>query len=137
MVAGQAVLDRVGTRCATLVVTADTEEDFDASKLAARKQLAFYGSTPAYLPTLQCHGWDDVHKELNRLSKAGRWDDMTDLNSDDILHEIAVVGERSALPQLLEQRLEGIADSVSLTHNRYPDPTYWADTVKALKSTAA
>jgi alkanesulfonate monooxygenase SsuD/methylene tetrahydromethanopterin reductase-like flavin-dependent oxidoreductase (luciferase family) len=38
--------------CATLVVTADTEEALATSKLAARKQLAFYGSTPAYLPTL-------------------------------------------------------------------------------------
>lgn len=80
--------------CATLVVTADTEEGLAASKLAARKQLAFYGSTPAYRPTLACHGWEDVHDELNRLSKEGRWDDMTGLIDDAILNEIAVVGER-------------------------------------------
>ena len=65
--------------CATLVVTSGTEEGFAASKLAARKQLAFYGSTPAYRSTLTCHGWEDLHKELNRLSKKGRWDDMTGL----------------------------------------------------------
>lgn len=33
--------------CATLIVTADDEESFERSVLAARKQLAFYGSTPA------------------------------------------------------------------------------------------
>ena len=43
-------------------------------KQAARKHLAFYGSTPAYRSTLVCHGWEALHAELNRLSKAGRWD---------------------------------------------------------------
>ena len=120
--------------CATLVVTADTEEEFQVSKLAARKQLAFYGSTPAYLPTLRCHGWDALHTELNSMSKQGRWDEMTNLISDDILETIAVVGERHEIAGKLTGRLDGIADSVSLTHNRYPDPFYWADIVKQLKA---
>ena len=120
--------------CATLVVTADTEEALAASKLAARKQLAFYGSTPAYLPTLAVHGWDEVHRELNRLSKEGRWDDMTTLIGDDILNEIAVVGERHEIAGKLKARLNGIADSVSLPHNRCPDPAHWADVVRAFKA---
>lgn len=120
--------------CATLVVTADTEEALDASKLAARKQLAFYGSTPAYLPTLAAHGWEALHEELNRLSKAGRWDDMTALIGDDVLNEIAVVGERHEIAGKLTARLAGIADSVSFTHNRSPDPGHWADVVRALKA---
>ena len=119
--------------CATLVVTADTEEALAAARLAARKQLAFYGSTPAYKPTLDCHGWQDVHEELNRLSKQGRWDDMTNLIGDEILEQIAVVGERREIAGKLRARLEGIADSVSITHNRYPDPGHWADVVRDLK----
>ena len=122
--------------CATLVVTADTEEAFAASKLAARKQLAFYGSTPAYLPTLACHGWGEVHRELNRLSKEGRWDDMTGLIGDNILNEVAVVGERHEIAGKLRARLQGIADSVSITHNRCPDPGHWADVVGAIKAMA-
>lgn len=120
--------------CATLVVTADTEEALAASKLAARKQLAFYGSTPAYLPTLAAHGWEALHEELNQLSKAGRWDDMTALIGDDVLDEIAVVGERHEIADKLKARLAGIADSVSLTHNRSPDPGHWADVVRAMKT---
>lgn len=122
--------------CATLVVTADTEEQLAESKLAARKQLAFYGSTPAYLPTLACHGWEELHQELNRLSKEGRWDDMTDLVDESILNEIAVVGERHEIAGKLHTRLDGIADSVSITHNRYPDPHHWADVVRDLKQRA-
>lgn len=120
--------------CATLVVTADTEEQFAASRQAARKQLAFYGSTPAYCATLACHGWEGLHRELNALSKQGRWDDMTALIDDRVLEEIAVVGERGEIAGKLRRRLEGIADSVSLTHNRCPDPRCWADVVAALKT---
>lgn len=119
--------------CATLVVTADTKKELAASRLAAKKQLAFYGSTPAYLPTLACHGWESVHLKLNTLSKQGRWDDMSDLITDEILETIAVVGERHEIAGKLSARLKGIADSVSLTHNRYPDPEYWADIVAELK----
>ena len=102
-------------------------------RLAARKQLAFYGSTPAYLPTLACHGWDELHRDLNRLSKEGRWDDMTGLIDDEILETIAVVGPRKQIAGMLRERLAGIADGVSLTHNRAPDPAQWADVVADLK----
>lgn len=119
--------------CATLVVTADDEDAFEQSKEAARKQLAFYGSTPAYRSTLDHHGWGDLHTELNRLSKAGGWDAMTELIDDEILETIAVVGPRNQIADRLRARLEGIGD-VSLTHNRAPDPDHWADIVRTLRS---
>ena len=119
--------------CPTLVVTADREEDFERSRLAARKQLAFYGSTPAYRPTLDCHGWGDLHVDLNRMSKQGRWDEMTELVSDEVLEAIAVVGPREEIAGKLLARLRGIADGVSLTHNRAPDPEQWADIVAELR----
>ena len=119
---------------ATLVVTADREDEFERVKLAARKQLAFYGSTPAYRPTLDAHGWGDLHVELNRMSKQNRWDEMTDLIEDEVLEAIAVVGPRDEIPGKLQARLDGIADGVSLTHNRAPDPGHWADVVAALRA---
>jgi probable F420-dependent oxidoreductase len=119
---------------ATLTVTADTEEEFARVKLAARKQLAFYGSTPAYRPTLDQHGWGELHLELNRMSKQNRWDEMADLIDDEVLETIAVVGERHEIAAKLEARLEGIADGVSLTHNRAPDPEHWADIVSTLRA---
>lgn len=119
--------------CATLVVTADREEDFLRVKQAARGQLAFYGSTPAYRSTLDCHGWGDLHAELNRMSKLGLWSEMAELVSDEILEAIAVVGPRSEIAGKLRARLAGIAPAVSLTHNRAPDPDHWADVVAELK----
>jgi alkanesulfonate monooxygenase SsuD/methylene tetrahydromethanopterin reductase-like flavin-dependent oxidoreductase (luciferase family) len=122
--------------CATLVVTADREEDFARVLRAARGQLAFYGSTPAYRPTLDCHGWGDLHRELNRLSKQGRWDEMTELVGDEVLEAIAVVGPRREIAAKLRARLDGIAPAVSLTHNRAPDPDHWADVVAELRREA-
>jgi probable F420-dependent oxidoreductase len=120
--------------CATLVVTADGEDEFERVKLAARKQLAFYGSTPAYLPTLEVHCWGELHRELNRMSKQGLWDDMAGLVDDEVLETIAVVGPRNEIAEKLRQRLAGIAEGVSLTHNRAPDPAQWADVVADLRS---
>jgi probable F420-dependent oxidoreductase len=120
--------------CATLVVTADRDEDFERALTAARKQLAFYGSTPAYRSTLECHGWGALHPELNRLSKQGRWDEMAELVPDEVLHAIAVVGPRREIAAKLRARLEGIADGVALTHNRAPDPQHWADVVEDLRA---
>ena len=119
--------------CATLVVTADGDAEFERVKEAARKHLAFYGSTPAYLPTLACHGWDALHGDLNRMSKQGRWDDMAELIDDEILKTIAVVGPRNRIAALLQERLDGIADGVTITHNRAPDPAQWVDIVADLK----
>jgi probable F420-dependent oxidoreductase len=123
--------------CATMVVTADGEEEFERVREAARKHLAFYGSTPAYRPTLDCHGWGDLHAELNRLSKQGRWDEMTGLIDDEVLETIAVVGPRREIAGKLRARLTGIADGVGLTHNRAPDPEQWADVVADLRQPTA
>jgi probable F420-dependent oxidoreductase len=122
--------------CATLVVTADEERDFERVRAAARKQLAFYGSTPAYASTLECHGWGALHGELNRMSKQGRWDEMAALVPDEVLDAIAVVGPRASIAPALRRRLADIADGVSLTHNRAPDPGHWADVVAQLRGSA-
>ena len=122
--------------CPALVVTADREEEFERVKHAARKQLAFYGSTPAYRPTLDCHGWGELQLELNRMSKQGKWDEMTELVSDEVLETLAVVGPRREIAGRLRERFDGIADGVSLTHNRAPDPEHWADVVAELKRPA-
>jgi probable F420-dependent oxidoreductase len=118
---------------ATLVVTADADEEFERVVRAAREQIAFYGSTPAYRPTLDCHGWGDLHVELNRMSKASRWAEMADLIDDEVLETIAVVGPRREIAGKLKARLAGLADGVSLTHNRAPDAEHWADVVADLK----
>jgi len=68
-----------------------TDEELEAAK-GVRSLLAFYGSTPAYRPVLEVEGWDAVQPELNALSKQGRWADMTNLITDDMVQTLAVHG---------------------------------------------
>jgi probable F420-dependent oxidoreductase len=116
-----------------LLVTGATEAELAANKEVVRKQLAFYGSTPAYKPTLDCHGWGDLQPELNALSKRGRWDEMAALVSDEMLEAIAVVAPRARAAAALRARFEDVADAVSIENTRAPDPKNFADIVDALK----
>lgn len=122
--------------CATIVVTAEDEADLARIRRAVKKQLAFYGSTPVYRSTLACEGQDALHTELNRLSKAGRWDAMTDCIDDRLLDAVAVVAPRREVAARLRARLGDLADGVSLTNNRAPDPTHWTDVVADLRAPA-
>lgn len=99
-------------------VTGDTEESFARTKVAVQRQIAFYGSTPAYQGVLELHGWGDLHPELNRLSKEGKWEEMGTLIDDDILSAFAVVGEPSDVVQQIKSRFDGVVDRVMLS---FPD----------------
>jgi hypothetical protein len=57
-----------------------------------REQIAFYGSTPAYRPVLDLHGWGELHEQLNVLSRRQEWAAMGSLITDDVLNEFAVAG---------------------------------------------
>ncbi|MEH6593501.1 MAG: TIGR03617 family F420-dependent LLM class oxidoreductase, partial [Halioglobus sp.] len=48
-----------------MVVSGDSEERFEQNRQAVRTQLAFYGSTPAYRPVLDLHGWGELQGHLN------------------------------------------------------------------------
>jgi hypothetical protein len=58
---------------------------------------------------------------------------MAALIDDEVLETIAVFGPREDVAGKLQARLDGIADSVSLTHNRCPDPGFWGETVAGLR----
>jgi len=97
-----------------MVVTGVDEQAFTASAAATRKQLAFYGSTPAYRPVLDLHGWGDLQTELNTLSKRGAWDDMTALIDDEMLSTFAVVGEIDTIAAQVRARFDGLIDRFNI-----------------------
>lgn len=95
------------------VVTGNNDEERHFLDDLVRKQIAFYGSTPAYRPVLDLHGWGEMQPELNSLSKQGRWDDMASLVDDAMLSTFAVVGDVEDLPRVVRQRTEGLVDRIS------------------------
>ncbi len=119
------------------VVTWDREAERAEAIALAKGQLAFYGSTPAYRPTLDLHGWGDLQPRLNRLSKAGRWGEMIDLVPDEALEAISVVGPRDEIADRLLERTAGIDADIGIVNARNPDPGHFADMVAELRAKAA
>jgi len=97
------------------IVSGETEEAFEMNRQAVCKQIAFYGSTPAYAPVLALHGWGELQPELNTLSKQGQWDEMGNLISDEILAEFAVVAEPDQVIGQFKQRFGGLIDRTTAT----------------------
>ena len=51
------------------IAVGDTEEERAPLRKAARRQLAFYASTPTYEPVLAHHGYGEPVAELRRLMR--------------------------------------------------------------------
>lgn len=96
-----------------MIVTGGTDEEIRGAMQAVKAQLAFYGSTPAYKPVLDLHGWGDLHGELNRLSKRGGWEAMAELIPDDMVEAFAVVGPPDDVPGEIVKRYGGMVTRVS------------------------
>jgi len=84
----------------------------EKSLQATRMQLGFYGSTPAYRPVLEHHGWGDLGDELNRLSKAGDWVAMGEAIDDEVLETFAIVADRDDIAAAVRERFGGLVDRV-------------------------
>ncbi|MEL7206819.1 MAG: TIGR03617 family F420-dependent LLM class oxidoreductase [Actinomycetota bacterium] len=116
-----------------MIVTGTTEEEMAGSDRAVRKQLAFYGSTPAYRPVLEHHGYGDLQDELNRLSKQGEWDAMGERIDEDLLHLFAVVAEPADLAAAVRARWDGLVTRLNFYAPYEQDPDTWLPIVEELK----
>lgn len=83
--------DDVGINVTSFVITGRTDEERAATEAMVRNQLAFYGSTPAYRPVLEAHGWGDLQAELNTMSKQGKWVEMGEILPEEMLEAFALV----------------------------------------------
>jgi probable F420-dependent oxidoreductase len=96
-----------------MIVAAETDEARTAGMAAMRARLAFYGSTPAYRPVLDLHGWGELQPELNALSKRGDWQTMATLITDDMVEELCVVGSPEKIPGMIHDRYGGAVQRIS------------------------
>jgi probable F420-dependent oxidoreductase len=95
------------------VVSGTGEEEMATAARGVREQIAFYGSTPAYRPVLELHGWGELGVELNRYSRGtdpDRWRRMGELIDDEVLATFAVVAEPDRLGAALLARFGGLVD---------------------------
>jgi len=117
-----------------MVCTGTNDEEIDKSRALTKQQIAFYGSTPAYRPVLDCHGWGDLQPELNAMTKQGKWGEMNALISDELVEAIAVCAPIGEVAEKVRDRCQGRADRVSLVAHWTRDPDLWDDVVRDLSA---
>jgi probable F420-dependent oxidoreductase len=116
------------------VVTGRDEAEMAEAAKGVKGQIAFYGSTPAYRPVLEMHGWGDLQEELNRLSKEGRWAAMGDLIDDDMIATFAVVAPIDRVAGALKDRWGDVLDRLSFYAPYDTDRAQWDEVIADLKA---
>jgi probable F420-dependent oxidoreductase len=94
------------------VITGKNEEEVERAKAPVRQQLSFYGSTRAYFPVLEVHGWEDTGQKLFRLSMEGKWPEMAQSITDEMLEQFAIIGTYDELVPKIKERYSGVVNTL-------------------------
>ncbi len=78
-----------------------------------RSQVAFYASTPSYRTVLALHGWEEVGERLSALARTGRWSEMPQLVTDEMLDAFCVLASPKEVPDVLRARYAGLVDRIT------------------------
>ncbi len=127
-------LDDIAVNLGVFVVSGHDDAERTEAEQFVRGQIAFYGSTPAYRPVLERHGWGELGDELNRLSKQGEWTTMAGLIDDEVLDAFAIVAEPGDIGARIEERFGDVVDRISLYTTFAPDADDLAATRAAIRA---
>jgi len=95
------------------IATGPTDEAVHEVAEWVRYRIGFYGYTPSYWPVLEAHGYGDLGRKLNRMTKEGRWDDLAGEIPDELLHEFAAIGRHDQIAAEIESRFGAVSDTVA------------------------
>jgi probable F420-dependent oxidoreductase len=93
---------------APLIATGVDEESIVTAREVARDRIAFYGSTEAYRPVFDIHGWGELQTELNQMNKRQQQKDMANLIDDEVLETIAIVGTPDEVVDAMKLRFADV-----------------------------
>jgi len=119
-----------------LVVAGRTDAERAAAAAAVKATIAFYGSTPAYRPVLELHGWAALADELHTLSvgrREDKWTAMAELVDDQVLATFAVVAAPEDVAGEVLRRFDGLVDRFSVYASYPAEPDLWTPLVDALR----
>jgi probable F420-dependent oxidoreductase len=128
--------DDLEVTCPGFVIIDDGGDGVAARTTAVRRQIAFYGSTPAYRPVLALHGWGELADRLHALSVTsdeGRWAAMGDLIDDEVLNTFAVIGHPQDAGAELKRRYGDIVDRVTVPRADALTPDQVRDLLSGLR----
>ena len=95
-------------------ITGRDSDDLAKQRETQRRKFAFLYSTPAYRPALELCAYPGLHDELRQLVRAGAWDRLADVVTDEVLDEIQPAATYDELPALVARRLNGLVSGFVL-----------------------
>jgi probable F420-dependent oxidoreductase len=116
------------------IIARDSERELAAGADFVREQLGFYGSTPAYRPVLELHGWGELQDELGALTKRGAWSELAQVIDDEVLRAFAIIGTPEAVAEELRRRYGDVATRVNLPAPESADPDHWASVLETVRT---
>jgi probable F420-dependent oxidoreductase len=134
LLAARGSLDGFELSLPVFVVVGGDDNARAAAETGVREQIAFYGSTPAYRPVLDMHGWSELHEKLNLLSRRQEWAAMGNLITDGVLNEFAVTGDPQQVADAIKRRFGDIISRVSFYMPYRVDPATAAAVTAALRA---
>jgi probable F420-dependent oxidoreductase len=103
----------LGISLPAFIAVGDDVRELERAIRATRAQIAFYASTPDYLPVMALHGWEGVHETLHAASRRGEWATMADAVDDEMLSAFASIGTPAEVAAQLKDRFGGLVTRLS------------------------
>jgi probable F420-dependent oxidoreductase len=120
-----------------MVAVGRTDAELAAAIDAVARVIAFYGSTPAYVPVLEVEGWAELQPKLNALSKKGAFSDMRALITEPMVRTLGIVGTPEQCAAEIVDRFGKMSDEVCCYFPGYtPRSEHVAELVAALHDEA-
>jgi len=95
------------------VITGENAGEIEESRALIRRHISFYAATRSYKAVMELHGWSGIAERLIELSTRGRWDEMPQLVTDEMVDALSIEGRWEELPAALERKWGGLATSVN------------------------
>lgn len=87
-----------------LTATGKDDETVAAEWEKQRNLLGFLYSTPAYWPSLELFGWQDKGQQLLDMTRAGNWQDMPNIVTDEMLEKFVPRGTYDEIAGIYQSR---------------------------------
>ena len=123
-----------------MTAVGDSDEELEKTRSHSRMMIAFYGSTRAYSPVFEHHGFDGLSDELYAMQKQGDIPGMLAAVTDEVLDHYIVTSSWNDLGSTLVERYRDIGPNVRITSytaaDSWSDPEMrekWSQVAKAMR----
>ncbi len=117
-----------------LTATGRDEQSVAAEWEKQRNLLGFLFSTPAYWPSLELFDWQHKGQQLLDMTRAGSWQDMPKIVSDDMLEKFVPRGTYDDIADIFKSRYGGLSTRITFPIPQDPaDDGLVADVIKRLQ----